>query len=329
MASWDVAAIETHAPPVWAFTLAIAGAAWLLAPRGVPLRSVGALCMAPMFLVVPPRPPPGEAWIDVLDVGNGLAIVVRTAGHALVYDAGPRWSEESDSGNRIVAPFLRGEGVRDLDLLMISHADDDHSGGAASVIATRRPKAFMSSLPPDDALWPREGISRCEAGHAWRWDDVDFQVLHPAGTIYAESAKRKENDRSCVLRIATSGHSALFTGDAEARSEMEMLLRGAPFLPADVLVIPHHGSRTSSTDRFIDAVHPALGILSVGYLNRYRHPNEAVVQRYQRRHIGLERTDQRGAVHIVLPASGDAPPELEGQEAACRYWSERQACSNR
>jgi len=327
LASWEGATLQTHEPAAWTVCLALAGAAWLLAPRGVPMRSLGLLWLAPLFAIAPARPMPGEAWLDVLDVGNGLAIVVRTATHTLVFDTGPRWSADSDSGSRIVVPFLRGEGVRALDVLLVSHADDDHSGGARSIAAWRMPHWFISSLPAGDAL-QAIGIARrpCAAGDAWRWDGVDFRVLHPAAVIYAESARRKENDRSCVLRVASAAASALLTGDAEARSENEMIARGEA-LRADVLVIPHHGSKTSSTERFIEAVSPAVGILSVGYLNRFHHPNAGVVERYASRHIRLERTDRRGAVHIVLKASGGGPPEVSGQEGACRYWSERAGCA--
>jgi competence protein ComEC len=126
-----------------------------------------------------------------------------------------------------------------------------------------------------------------------------------------------------VLKVTTAGGSALVTGDAEARAETEMIARHEP-LRSDVLVIPHHGSKTSSTDRFIAAVAPTIGVLSVGYMNRFHHPNATVVGRYLAHRVVLERTDERGALKIVLPASG--PVKVSGQEAACRYWSERASC---
>jgi competence protein ComEC len=310
--------------------LALVGCAWLLAPRGVPMRALAFVWIAPLFAVVPARPPPGAAWIDVLDVGNGLAVVVRTAAHVLVFDTGPRWSEDSDSGSRIVVPFLRGEGVEAIDVLLVSHADDDHSGGARSIIRWRAPRAFVSSLSPAHDLQSLSPVHRaCAAGDAWRWDGVDFRVVHPSASIYAETGKRKENDRSCVLRVATAASSALITGDAEARAENEMIARRED-VRAEVLVIPHHGSKTSSTARFIEAVAPRAGVLSVGYMNRFHHPNPGVVARYVDRHVALERTDERGALRIVLPAADAANAfEMSGQEAACRYWSERAACRGR
>jgi competence protein ComEC len=328
LAALPWAMLESHAPIPWTVAAALAGTFWLLAPRGVPMRSAGALWMAPMFVVLPPAPTVGEAWIDVLDVGHGLAIVVRTARHALVYDAGPSWSAESDSGMRIVVPFLRAEGVGRLDALVISHADDDHYGGARSVARSRNPSWLLSSLAPDDALHVLvDRTVRCEAGHAWKWDGVDFRVLHPPASIYAgERRPRKENDRGCVVRIATRGASMLLTADVETRSEAEMVARDPAALRSDVMLIPHHGSKTSSTAAFLDAVAPRDALVSLGYRNRFRHPNDAVVARYGERGIALRRTDREGALHVVLPGESTGAIEIDGHaRRELRYWSERQA----
>jgi len=327
LAALPAAVLESHAPEPWTVACAVAGCLWLLAPRGFPMRSCALAWIAPLFLVVPPRPGPGEAWIDVLDVGNGLAVVVRTASHALAYDTGPRWNGDADSGSRIVVPFLRGEGIARLDALVISHADDDHSGGAASVALSRDPRWMLSPLAPDHPLHDLVAPSfPCEAGEAWRWDGVDFRVLHPAASIYSEIGKRKENDRGCVVRISNAGHSMLLAADVEARSESEMLARNAAGLAADVLLVPHHGSKTSSTERFIDAIAPRWAIFSVGYRNRFRHPSPIVVARYAARAIELHRTDEEGALRVVLPASAGIAPSITGQEEACRYWSVRSTC---
>jgi competence protein ComEC len=331
LASLPIAMLESHAPMPWTVAAAVGGALWLLAPRGVPMRSSGFAWMAPMFVVVPPGPAPGEAWLDVLDVGHGLAVVVRTHGHALAYDAGPSWNADSDSGIRIVVPFLRGEGVLRLDGLVVSHADDDHYGGAASVARSRRPAWLLSPLAAADPLHERvERSLRCEAGYRWLWDGVAFEVLHPHSGIYDEEPgrkPRKENDRGCVVRVATAAASALLAGDVEARSESEMLARGAS-LRSDVLVVPHHGSKTSSTPAFLDAVAPRWGLLSVGYRNRFRHPNEAVVLRYRERGVVLRRTDLEGALHVTLPSERSRPVTIEGYAGRVRYWSERRGGSS-
>jgi competence protein ComEC len=324
LAALPMAMLESHEPAMWTVAAGVAGCAWLLAPRGFPLRTAGAVWAAPMFMVLPPSPAPGEAWLDVLDVGNGLAVIVRTARHALAYDAGPAWSVDADSGNRIVVPFLRGEGITRLDGVVISHADDDHYGGAASVAYSREPRWLLSPLQADDVLHGAfERSIRCEAGQHWSWDGVDFLVLHPAAEIYAEERKRKENDRGCVVRVATRASSALLTGDVEARSEREMLARDASALRAAVLLVPHHGSKTSSTPEFIDAVAPRIGVLSVGYRNRFRHPNSVVVERYVARSIELRRTDAEGALHLELPGRAPGLPRVESQALKMRYWSER------
>jgi competence protein ComEC len=319
MAAWPYAIVETHAPAPWTVAAALVGCAWLLAPRGVPLRPLALLWMLPLFVVAPARPVPGEAWVDVLDVGHGLAVVVRTARHALVYDAGPTWSDEADSGERIVVPYLRGEGLSRLDALVVSHADDDHAGGAISVAALRRPAWLLSSMPAEDALHalvPRS--TRCAAGQSWTWDGVEFGVIHPASGARAA----RSNDASCVLRVATAGGAMLLTGDIEAPSEAAILARERQ-VDADVLLVPHHGSRSSSTPDFITAVAPRAAVLPVGHRNRFHHPHPAVLARYAQRAVAVWRTDRDGALRTVLPAQSGARVAVQPLVRRVRYWSDR------
>ena len=327
LADLPLAMLESHAPQGWTVAAAVVGCAWLLAPRGLPMRSAGAAWIIPLFAVRPPAPAWGEAWVDVLDVGNGLAVVVRTASHALAYDTGPAWHGEGDSGSRIVVPFLRGEGVARLDGLVVSHADDDHAGGAISLAASREPPWLLSPLPRAHPLQAMFDTSiRCEAGRRWWWDGVEFAVLHPGPEAYgAEPGRkpRKENDRSCVVRVATAGGSALLTGDAEARSEYEMLRRDAAALRSTAIVVPHHGSRTSSTPEFLDAVAPSAAVFSVGHLNRFHHPHAAVVSRYAGLGVALRRTDREGALRVVLPAQPGDATRVVRLVSQVRYWDER------
>jgi competence protein ComEC len=190
---------------------------------------------------------------------------------------------------------------------------------------------MLSPLPADDELHGLVVPSlRCEAGESWEWDGVRFVVLHPSAAIYdGGGRKRKENDRGCVLRIATAGRSMLLAADVEARGEAEMLARSASLLASDILLVPHHGSKTSSTPAFIDAVAPRAALLSVGYRNRFRHPNAAVVERYRVRAVELRRTDEEGALRVALPAGRGAPAAITGQHEACRYWSARADCAAR
>lgn len=316
---------QSHAPPLWAAGLALAGGMWLLAPRGAPLRTAGAVLTLPMFLVRPPAPGEGELWIHLLDVGQGLATVVRTAHHSLVYDTGPKWNLDADSGNRIVVPFLRGEGVRELDALIITHADDDHSGGAKSVIDARKPKWVMTSMDADsEGLEGATGLRKCSVGDTWRWDGIAFDIIHPAPETY-EMAGIKTNNLSCTLKITSPGGTILMTADIEKLSELQLLTRyknDAAVLKADVLVVPHHGSRTSSVDAFIDAVAPNVALVPVGYRSRFRHPNGAVMERYAARKIPVQRTDYLGAITVKF-VPGRVPAVSAFRDERQRYWLDR------
>ena len=322
MSAWPSATWAQHAPAPWTVVVAMVGVLLLLAPRGVPGRALGALWLVPLFVVAPARPPPGAVRITVLDVGQGLAAVVETHGHALVYDTGPRFSETTDAGGRIVAPFLRAQALRSLDLLVVSHQDLDHSGGALSLLKTVPVGALLSSLPPESPIAVRavaEGASRrCTAGERWEWDGVRFEIVSPPPARYAIDGV-KTNDLSCVLAIGAGTRRALLAGDIEAVSEAA-LLRDAPVaLPADVLVVPHHGSRTSSTPAFVAAVDPQVAIFAAGYLSRFGHPRPDIVARYTRRGALALRTDLQGAVTVLL-GPGDALDTATERERRRRYW---------
>lgn len=312
---------QSHAPPPPAVALGLAGVAMLLLPRGIGLRLVGAVLMLPLFLVVPNKPAEGELWVTILDVGQGLSAVVRTARHTLVYDTGPQFSAESDAGSRIAVPYLRGEGLRALDALIVTHDDEDHTGGARSLIAARNPAWILTSLEPTrEILNAAREVLRCDTGDKWHWDGVDFEILHPTPEDY-QDATRKNNNLACVLKISAPGGSVLMTADIEKRSEQEILARDALALKSDVLVVPHHGSKTSSTPAFLDAVAPTLAILPVGYRNRFRHPHEDVVARYLERDITLLRTDERGAITLKFSADRPGTPAVSAYRGTRqRYW---------
>jgi competence protein ComEC len=243
-ADLPVAVWQQHAPPLWTVLVAIIGELWLLLPRGFPMRWMGGVALAFMFLLLPAQPLPGELHVAILDVGQGLAVVVHTARHVMLYDTGPRYSEEADSGNRIILPYLQRSGISRLDGLVITHDDVDHTGGAASVMRGIPIDWLASPLPE---IHPFSGFVarqlRCFAGQSWVWGGVRFDMLHPTWESY--SAERlKDNDRSCVLKISSPYGSLLLTGDIERVSEMELLERYEWSLSTDVLVAPHHGSKT-------------------------------------------------------------------------------------
>jgi competence protein ComEC len=309
---------QQHAPAGWTVFVAVVGVAWLLAPRGLPARWAGACLLLPMFLWAPEPLPSATLQLTVLDVGQGLALVVRTRNHALVYDTGARFSADADSGARVVLPYLRESGIKRLDGLVISHADNDHSGGAISVLDGVPVTWLLSSLPESHAILQRGGSHlRCSAGQYWEWDGVKFEVLHPVAEDYLET--RKSNDRGCVLRIAVGQHTLLLPADIEAKSERELLARDVGALRADVLIVPHHGSRTSSTPPFVAAVSPAVAIFTVGYRNRFHHPRPDVVARYEALHSQLLQSDSAGAIEMRIPNSGAieiAPYKIQNP----RYW---------
>jgi competence protein ComEC len=220
--------------------------------------------------------------------------VVRTASRTLLYDAGPAYGPEADSGGRIVVPLLRGAGIRGVDMLVLSHEDLDHLGGALTVLEALEVRALASSLARGHALNALVATAgRCAAGRTWEWDGVRFAFLHPQPGW--ESAAR--NNRSCVLRIEAGGASMLLTGDIERAAE-RALLESNP--RSEVLLVPHHGSRTSSTEEFIAAVAPRWAVVPAGYRNRFGHPAREVLERYSRAGAGVLRTDVDGAVHVVL-----------------------------
>jgi competence protein ComEC len=309
---------QQHAPPAWTVAAACAGALWLLAPRGFPARPVGLVAMLPLFLVFPPPPALGTARVTVLDVGHGLAVVVQTHGHALLYDTGPAYGPGADAGNRVVVPFLRAAGVSRLDGMIVTHDDVDHSGGALSVLQALPVDWMMTSLPDmDPLLFSADAALRCRGGVKWEWDGVRFEMLHPNDD--GDARRVKDNDRSCVLRVATAAGSVLLPADIESRSESELVLHQAPALAADVLVVPHHGSRTSSTAPFVAAVGARSAVFTVGYRNRLGHPHAEIVDRYVGSGARLYRTDMDGAVLIDLPSVGAV--QLQRYRAVHRrYW---------
>jgi competence protein ComEC len=304
-----------HAPPAWAVALALAGVAWLLAPRGVPSRAAGLALLAPALALGPPKPPPGEAWISTLDVGQGLAVLVRTAGRTLLYDAGPSFGPDADSGGRVVLPLLRSQGIERIDAMVLTHEDLDHLGGALTILETLPVDLVASSLPRAHALHALPSLAQpCVAGTAWTWDGVRFEFLHPAS---GASPDARRNDRSCVLRIATTGGSMLLTGDIERGAEAQLLARRAA-LRSDVLLVPHHGSRTSSTAEFIAAVSPRWAVAAAGYRSRFGHPDAGVLERYRAAGVRVLRTDLDGAVHVRLGASGTGVAAERALHP--RYW---------
>ena len=307
LAGWPL--WQQPAPPLLATLLALLGVLCLLLPRGFPARWLGFCLLLPALFWPAARPAPGDAWVDVLDVGQGLAVVVRTAEHTLLYDTGPLYSADSnsDAGQRIVLPYLRAIGVDRLDALIVTHRDKDHSGGLVAIREALPVGRLLSSLPELDG-------ERCAAGQSWEWDGVRFTMLHPDAAAY-QLQNAKTNNMSCVLRLENASGSMLLSADIEARDEQELLDRAPELLRSEVLLVPHHGSGTSSTPAFIAAVAARDVIIPVGYRNRYQHPRPDVVARYAGSRVW--RSDVDGAVRIEL-AGGVALAAYRSEHR--RYW---------
>ncbi|MFT4046160.1 MAG: DNA internalization-related competence protein ComEC/Rec2 [Solimonas sp.] len=319
-------AIAAHAPFAWwplsaplaALLLALIGSVLLFAPAGLPLRATGVLCLLPL-LWPPSAPVRGGLEVTVLDVGQGLSVLVRTARHQLLFDAGPAFDEGFDAGASVVAPYVLGRGSPRIDLLLLSHGDNDHAGG---VPAVRR------LLDVRDELGTRPD-NPCRDGQRWEWDGVRFSVLAPPDAAGGEDPQRRrgldsDNNRSCVLKI-DGPFSVLLPGDIEKAMEARLLSAHPQALRADVLVAPHHGSASSSTAAFIAAVQPRQLIFASGWHNRFRHPRPAVVRRYLDCGAQAAMTGESGAIRIDRE-SADAPLRIERwRDVAGHFWNARPA----
>lgn len=310
--------------PRWSQFAALVGAVLLVLPLPRRARLLAVPLLLP--LLVPPRelPPVGAFDLLALDVGQGTSVLIRTRSHLLVFDAGPQYSRESDAGQRVLLPLLRARGELRIDRLVLSHRDLDHVGGAGALLKALPVDDVLSSLETEHPLLAlARHATRCHAGQAWAWDGVRFEILRPLADDYRQGLK--SNAMSCVLRVAGAGRSVLLTGDIERGQELALLasrepalLAGAPdALRSDVLVVPHHGSKTSSTPAFVDAVAPRVAVFQAGYRNRFGHPAPEVLQRYRERGIAIESTPTCGA--FIGNADGPAAG-LCHRDNARRYW---------
>ncbi len=321
LAQLPFATVFIAAPAIWAGAAGVLGGLLLAMRLPWSLRLLGLPLMLPVLLWQPQRPPAGQFELLAADVGQSNAVIVRTAAHTLVYDTGPRFSQESDAGQRVLVPLLRALGER-VDTVMLSHRDSDHIGGAPAVLAMQSQANLLSSIEAGHELQALRPATRCVAardgGQRWVWDGVRFEVLHPGADDY--EAPNKPNAMSCVLRVSNETHTALLAGDVEQPQEARLVADAAGLIRADVLLVPHHGSKTSSSAMFLDAVQPRFALVQAGYRSRFGHPAPPVLARYQERGIGVLDSAHCGA---ALWASA-RPGEVTCQRAAAlRYWHHR------
>jgi competence protein ComEC len=250
--------------------------------------------------------------MTLLDVGQGLSAVVRTESHTLVFDAGARFRTGFDLGEVAVAPYLRASGVSRIDRFIVSHGDNDHIGGARHLLDTFEVRSLLTGVPQELAPFDPEP---CRRGQRWRWDGVEFAILHPAKSL-------DDNDGSCVLQVKTGGGTLLLPGDIERAAEAELVEHYGERLRAQVLVAPHHGSKTSSTAAFVEAVDPELVLFPVGYRNRYRFPHAPVLRRYRQAGARLMGTARDGAIEVRL-RPGRPPLVWTQRDKVQRFWHSR------
>ncbi len=303
-------------PSIGSVILAMIGVVLMFAPKGFPVRWIAVVLVLPLVFVEESRPEKGDIEVTLLDVGQGLSVVVQTTHRTLVYDAGARFSERFDLGSSVVAPFLRSIGVRKIDTLVISHGDNDHIGGARSLGGEFRIKRLLTSVP---GMIDWHESTHCREGNSWHWDGVEFRFLGPS----RHQAKLKENDRSCVLQIVGAGGSVLMTGDIEHVSEGLLVKKYGRDLRSQILIVPHHGSNTSSTQSFLDRVKPQYALISAGYRNRFGFPRPEVTTRLKSIGATQLNTAEAGAIKVAIDAEiGVLEPETY-RSVGGRYWNWR------
>lgn len=308
LAQWPMAQLVRPVVPWPMGAMAVFGAALAVMRWPMSWRVAGVLLALPALLWSPPRPAPGQFEVLALDVGQGSAVLVRTAGHSLLYDTGPRWGPTSNAGERVVVPALQARGEVP-DMVVVSHRDSDHAGGSAAVAAAWPQARWRSSYDEDPAR-------RCVAGQRWQWDGVSFEVLHPSAQDH-EQARLSTNAMSCVLRVSAGGRAAWLSGDLDADREVRLAL-ARPELRADLLLAPHHGSRTSSHPALLNVLQPSLAIVQSGHLNRFGHPAPVVLQRYQERGVRWVNTPDCGAARW----RSDRPEAIDCDRVRLRrYWN--------
>ena len=332
-ASWS--SLTVAAMPGWCLLLSLGGIAWSLQPPGVPLRWAGWLLLLPALAWQPMRPPVGGWQLSALDVGQGGAVLIQTRQHTLLFDAGPRLGE-TDAGQRVIAPLLRAYGLNHLDALVVSHADIDHAGGLPGLFKEVLVKKAYASFDLDAWLAQAKKIGkigekvrrpvhgeRCQAGYQWSWDGVTFTMLHPSYSTPDSSSKKtpRKNADSCVLHIQGQYHSALLTGDIGVKEEAAIADRSLKGVQADIVVVPHHGSLTSSSPRFVKGLGARHAIAQAGYLNRFAHPAPEVEQRWREARSRFWRTDRHGAV--TADSSHEGLRVYAQSLMRQRYWHER------
>lgn len=296
--------------PFYYWIAIMLGCLLLLTPRYFPAKWIGIIGLLPLFIWSPNKPNKGDFWFTLLDVGQGLSSVIQTQHHTLVFDTGPKFSDSFNPGNAIVKPFLQAQGIKHIDTLVVSHGDNDHIGGAIPLVNEIKTTTILSSTPQ---LLPN--AKSCHSMQSWQWDNVSFSIIHPN-----RSDSGSENNLSCVLKISNDYGSVLLSGDIEKQAEQQIVQRYGSNLHVKVLVAPHHGSKTSSSIDFINAVSPDFALFPIGYQNRYHFPHDSVTKRYKHKGITLLNSAEHGAIQFKFDAIQSSNPTT-WRQSNHKMWS--------
>ena len=311
MAEFPYASITTSSAPFYSIILALLAVLILLAPKGMPARWLGGVLLLPLVFVEQNRPKTGEVEMTLLDVGQGLSAIIQTTNHALIFDTGAKYSEQVDMGRSVVIPFLQHKGIHAADILLISHADNDHIGGAESIIEQIRVQKVLTSVP---VLLNEYQPIQCIAGQQWEWDAVNFEIISPVAGVL-----KGENNNSCVLRVSSKQRSLLLTGDIELEAESWLVENEGKRLKSDILIAPHHGSKTSSSMPFLNLVKPTVVLIPSGYKNRFSFPHDEVLKRYKMLNASWMSTADKGAISVKLENNSFVVRTARSENK--RYWN--------
>lgn len=299
-------------PNLLYFLLMMSGFLLLLMPAGLPLRWLGLIWILPAFLYQPSKPAQGEYWLNLLDVGQGLSVIIQTAKHTLVYDTGPNLGS-SDMGASVVLPFLRNIKTTKIDLMVISHSDNDHIGGMKAILHAYPHTLIKTSVPSDIAC---SHAYFCNAGDSWVWDGVKFTFIYPFNHDTGD-----RNNSSCVLSIDNGSYKVLLPGDIEKKAELDLISETPQLLQANLIIAPHHGSQTSGLEAFIRWVNPEIVLYATGYRNRYHFPHESVLETYERLKVQAYDTVDSGSMRFKIGKNAD-PISERWRVSNKRYWHE-------
>jgi competence protein ComEC len=295
--------------------IAIIGVLIIALPQGLIGRYLGIIFLAPLFFYTPKKLPEGNFKLTLLDVGQGLASVLQTRNHVLVFDTGEHYSKQFDMGKMVLLPYLQSQQIYSIDKLIISHLDKDHAGGASAVLKQLPTVQFVSN---DQVMIAKRHAMLCQAGQQWVWDKVQFRVLSPN----TELNHLSKNDRSCVIQVSNGYHSALLLADIEKATEQHLVRDENIQLASEVMLVPHHGSKTSSSWSFLGAVKPQLALLSTGYRNRFNHPHAKIMSRYQQLNIPVLNTVDYGEIQLHFPNNHDKMTYIAKRKVHKRFWTD-------